>query len=42
MRLIRLYIGRLCFRLSLCTAIAGKTISGLEFGPAPPLPLYHF
>ncbi|MET3967278.1 hypothetical protein ABID62_003346 [Bradyrhizobium sp. S3.9.1] len=29
MRLIRLYIGRLCFKLSMCLAIAGKTISGI-------------
>ncbi|MET4230195.1 hypothetical protein ABIA85_003462 [Bradyrhizobium sp. LA6.10] len=29
MRLIRLYIGRLCFKLSLCLAIAGKKISGI-------------
>ncbi|MEY9157346.1 hypothetical protein ABIG04_005656 [Bradyrhizobium japonicum] len=29
MRLIRLYIGRLCFKLSLCLAIAGKNISGI-------------
>jgi hypothetical protein len=29
MRLMRLYIGRLCFRLSMCLAIAGKKISGI-------------
>ncbi|MET4721690.1 hypothetical protein ABIF63_005796 [Bradyrhizobium japonicum] len=29
MRLIRLYIGRLCFKLSLCLAIAGEKISGI-------------
>lgn len=29
MRLIRLYIGRLCFKFSLCLAIAGKKICGV-------------
>jgi len=29
MRLIRLYIGRLCFKLSLCLAVAGMKISGI-------------
>lgn len=41
MRLIRLWVGRLCFQLSLRIAITGKTISGIEFGPDPPFPLYH-
>jgi hypothetical protein len=41
MSLIRLYICRLCFKLSLCLAMAGKTISGIEFGPDPPFPLHH-
>ncbi|MBP1065418.1 hypothetical protein AB7M42_004759 [Bradyrhizobium diazoefficiens] len=29
MRLIRLYIGRLCFKLSMCLAVAGKKVSGI-------------
>jgi hypothetical protein len=29
MRLIRLLLGRLCFKLSLCLAIAGKKLSGI-------------
>lgn len=41
MRLMRLLLGRLCFRLSLYIAIAGKDISGLEFAPDPPFPPYH-
>ena len=41
MRLIRLYIGRLCFKLSLSLAIAGTVISGITIGPDPTFPLYH-
>ncbi|WP_409188788.1 hypothetical protein [Bradyrhizobium sp. RDM4] len=41
MRLIRLYVARLCFKLSFCLAIADKNIIGLEFAPDPPFPLYH-
>lgn len=42
MRLIRLYIGRLCFRASLRIAIAGTVISGIELSKAPAFPLHHF
>ncbi|WP_257787547.1 hypothetical protein [Bradyrhizobium japonicum] len=42
MRLIRLYVGRLCFKASLRIAIAGTVISGIEFGNQPLFPLYHF
>ena len=43
MRLIRLYVGRLCFRASLRIAIAGTVISGMDLGEAPPpFPLHHF
>jgi hypothetical protein len=41
-RLIRLCIGRLCFKASLRIAIAGTVISGIELSGAPPLPLYHY
>lgn len=41
MRLIRVYIARLCFRLSSCIAITGMNISGIEFVRAPQFPLYH-
>jgi len=41
-RLIRLYVGRLCFKASLRIAIAGTVISGLELEKAPTFPLYHF
>ena len=42
MRLIRLYVGRLCFKASLRIAIAGTVISGIELAEAPTFPLYHF
>lgn len=42
MRLTRLYIGRLCFKLSLAIAIAGHAISGLKTAPVPSFPAFHF
>lgn len=42
MSLIRLYIGRLCFKLSLGLAMAGVAISGIDRAPTPSLPLYHY
>lgn len=40
MRLIRLLIARLCFKLSFRLATAGVAISGLGSAP-PPFPSYH-
>ena len=42
MRLIRLLLARLCFKLSIGPAITGHNISGLRTAPAPPFPAYHF
>ena len=42
MRLIRLYVGRLCFKASLRIAIVGTVISGIELSKTPAFPLYHF
>jgi len=42
MRLIRLWLGRLCFRLSLRIAMAGTVISGLKLAPEISFPLYHY
>ena len=41
MRLIRLLLGRLCFKLSLGLTMAGATICGHDRTAAPSLPLYH-
>ena len=40
MRMTRLLLGRLCFKLSLCLAIAGTAICGLT--SAPSFPQYHY
>lgn len=42
MRLIRLLLCRLCFKLSIRLAMAGTTISGLKTAPAPTFPPYHY
>lgn len=42
MRMIRLLIGRLCFKPSLRLALAGTTISRLKFAPAPCFAAYHY
>jgi len=41
MRLIRLLLGRLCFKLGLRLAMAGAIISGLD-ATRPTFPLYHY
>jgi len=41
MRLSRLLLGRLCFKLSLRLAIAGAIISGLD-AARPAFPLHHY
>ncbi|MEY9457999.1 hypothetical protein [Bradyrhizobium ottawaense] len=42
MRLIRLLVGRLCFKLSLRLTMAGATICALDCVAAPSFPLYHY
>ncbi|WP_283811471.1 hypothetical protein [Bradyrhizobium daqingense] len=41
MRLTRLLVGRLCFKLSLRLAMAGAIISGLD-ATRPAFPLHHY
>jgi len=41
MRLSRLLLGRLCFKLSFILAMAGAGISGLDH-KAPTFPVYHY
>jgi hypothetical protein len=41
MRLIRLLLGRLCFKLSLRLTLAGAAICGLDRAAVPSFPLYH-
>ncbi|MEY9428866.1 hypothetical protein ABH975_004181 [Bradyrhizobium ottawaense] len=42
MRLARLLLGRLCFKLSLHIAMAGAAISGLDTAKTPTFPLHHY
>jgi hypothetical protein len=42
MRLMRLLLGRLCFKVSLHLTMAGAAIIGLETASAPSFPAYHF